>query len=448
MTKSRPGRLPNSHVAAYALPEVPIACIVFPSYAILPGFYAQHTQISVVTIGAILIVARIVDAVTDPMVGFLSDITTSKWGSRKPWLIAGTLVLMVSVVALYAPAPTVGPGYYLGWFVAFYLGYTLIVIPHKAWGTDLAREYVDRSRIATSLAVAFSIGNLAFAAAPFLTATGSRTYDAETLSLVAWGIALALPVTVLIAVSHVPKGYPVPRPKVSFWDMLRSAARNGPLLSFLSIYVLTGFGQGIFYGLVFLYVSTVTQLGTEFAWFLLADAVVTLVSVPLWYWIIRAIQKHRSWALGLVISAVALAGMWWVPSGEEAFIPLLALICLRALGSGVIYVAPTALLGDVVDYELFKRKVNRAANFHALIALATKLTATVGGGAGLLVIGLAGYDAKIANPPEVITAFKLVTLAIPAVILIGAAMAALRFPLDRARHEIVRLRIEKRLRHE
>ncbi len=445
MSQLASSRLPSRQVAAYALPEVAIACVVFPSYAILPGFYAQHTEISVATIGTILILARIVDAVTDPVVGFLSDGMTSKWGSRKPWIIAGTVLLMVSVVMLYAPAPTVGPAYYFTWFVLFYLGYTFILIPHKAWGTDLAREYVDRSRIATSLAVAFSIGNLAFAAAPFLADTGTRTYDAETLSAVAWAIALSLPVLVVIALTVVPEGRPAPRPRVSFPDMLRSAAQNGPLLSFLSIFVLTGFGQGIFFGLVFLYVNSVAGLGAEFAWFLLADAIVTLISVPIWYWMIRTIQKHRAWALGLIISAVALAGMWWVPSGEDGFVAFLVLICLRAFGAGVIFVAPTALMGDVVDFELFKRKVNRAANFHALTALANKATATIGGGAGLLIIGFAGFDAKVANSSGVTAVFKLVTLVAPALVLICAAVVALRFPLDRARHNAIRVRIERRL---
>src|SRR6185437_4607621 len=61
-------------------------------------------------------------------------------------------------------------------------------------------------------------------------------------------------------------------------------------------------------------------------------AVVTLLSVPVWYALIRRIQKHRAWALGLVISTIALLGMFFVPAGEDGFVPLIALICLRADG--------------------------------------------------------------------------------------------------------------------
>jgi Na+/melibiose symporter-like transporter len=153
-------------LAAYALPALPLAVVLFPSLAILPGFYARHTAIPLATIGMILIVARGFDAVVDPFIGFISDSTRSRWGARKPWMVAGSLIMALSVSQLYAPSSDVGPLYYLGWFVAFYLGYSMIEIPYKAWGTEMARDYIDRTRIATAVAILFGIGNLAFAIAP------------------------------------------------------------------------------------------------------------------------------------------------------------------------------------------------------------------------------------------------------------------------------------------
>ena len=307
------------HLVGIALPSVPLAVVIFPSQAILPGFYAQHTQIPLTTIGLILIFARAFDAVADPLVGYLSDRTIDRLGTRKPWMVVGTLVLSVAVVNMYAPAPDIGAAEYLAWFLAFYLGYTLIDIPHKAWGTELARGYVDRSRIFTGFAVAFGLGNLAFALAPFLTTSGSRAYDAALLESIGWAVALGLPLTVLAAVFGVPDGPPTRAKSMNVRAVLRAMRSNLPLLRFLTAYLLTGLGQGIFYGLVFLFVGSVLQLGHMFAWVLLADAAVTLVTVPIWYRLIRRMQKHRAWALGLVISVVALLAMLWLPEGEAAY---------------------------------------------------------------------------------------------------------------------------------
>lgn len=434
--------------ATFALPALPLAVVVFPSHAVLPGFYAQHTRIPLATIGVILILARIFDAVIDPVIGFLSDATIGRWNSRKPWLLIGAAVLAVSVVPLYMPAADVGVVYFLGWFLAFYLGYSLIEIPFKAWGTELARNYVDRARIAACLAVAFALGNLAFAVAPFLSASGARVYDAEALALVGWGVAIALPLSVLAAAWRVPDGALAPVQRTDVKAVLRAMRRNRPLQRFVAMFMLTGLGQGVFYGLVFLYVGSVLQLGTGFVWVLLADALVTLASIPAWYALVRGLQKHRAWALGLLISLAALVGMLFLPTGQAAFVPLLVLVCLRAFGSAVTQVAPNALLGDVVDYELFKRHVNQAANFHAMVSLITKLTATIGAGAGLLIVGLAGFDPKVVNPPTVLAAFKVVALLVPAVILLAGAMIAMGFGLDRRRHALVLRRIERRMRHE
>ncbi len=443
-TEARPGL---RQFAVFALPALPLAVVVFPSHAILPGFYAKHTQISLATIGIILIIARVFDAVVDPVIGFASDAVIGRWRSRKPWLLIGALVLAVSVVPLYMPAPEVGPAYFLGWFLAFYLGYSLVEIPFKAWGTELARNYVDRSRIAACLAVAFGLGNLAFAVAPFLSATDSRSYDVATLALVGWSVAVVLPLTVLAATGLVPNGDVARSHRTDVKAVLRAVRRNVPLLHFIAIFLLTGLGQGIFYGLVFLYVGSVLQLATGFVWVLLADALVTLASIPAWYVLVRTLQKHRAWALGLVVSTVALLGMFFLPAGEAGLAPLLVLICLRAFGSGVTQVAPNALLGDVVDYELFKRRVNQAANFQAMVSLITKFTATIGAGAGLLIVGLAGFDPKVANAPAVLADFKVVALLVPGLILVAGAVTAMGFRLDRRAHAVVLRCIERRRQH-
>src|SRR3546814_3593730 len=111
-----------------------------------------------------------------------------------------------------------------------------------------------------SLAFAFALGNCSFAAAPLVFPAGTGTYDAEILSYIAWATAIALPLCAGGALLFVPEGKTVETDKVRYIATLRDAIRNGPLLRFLSIFLFTGLGQGIFYGLIYLYVSFVMQL--------------------------------------------------------------------------------------------------------------------------------------------------------------------------------------------
>lgn len=433
-------RLSRRTLLLFALPAAPLSVVVFPSYAVLPGFYAAHTAIPLSVIGVILLVARAFDSLVDPVIGHLSDVTARRWGTRKPWLAAGAVVLSACVVPLYGPGEGTGAAAFMACFIGFYLGYSLIEIPYKAWGTELSRAYADRTRIASAIAVAFALGNLAFAAAPLLTPGGGAGYDARTLALIGWGVAVACPLAVLAA-CLVRRAPPRASARPDMALMVRALRGNGPLRHFLLMFMLTGLGQGVFYGLVFLFVGSRLGLAQAFGWVLLVDALVTLVSIPVWAALIQRWQKHRAWALGLGVSALALLAMLALRPGDLAI--LLTLVAARAFGSGVTQAAPNALLGDVVDYELLRRGVNPAANFHALVSLSAKLTAALGGGVGLLAVDAAGFEARGANTAEALTALSFATLAAPAAILALGAAVALRFPLDRRRHAVVQRRLER-----
>jgi Na+/melibiose symporter-like transporter len=426
---------------AYALPALPLAIILFPAYAILPSFYASHTHIPLATIGIILLASRLFDAVIDPFIGHLSDNTRSRWGARKPWLVIGAIASMLCVYPLYVPPSDAGPVYYMICFFLFYLAFTLIEIPHKAWGTDLVRSYMERSEVSTYLGMAFALGNLAFAVVPFYPAFAGHGYDAVTLRAVAILVIVLLPLTIGSAIWIAPQGKPVARRRTSWRELARGIYTNRPFRHFLLIFVLAGFGQGMFYGTVYLFVDSVLHLRLYFSYVLLADAICTFVAVPLWYRLIAHLQKHRAWGIGMAGSALSVAGMAFVTPGSGGLVLLLLLTVLRAAAGAVIYVAPHALLGDVVDYDILRARSNRAGNYHALMALVTKANGAAGSGVALILIGLFGFKTGFANAPAAVTGFKFTVLVLSSVIVAGSGLAAWLFPLDRRRHDIIRRRI-------
>ncbi len=430
------GRL---RIVAYAAPQLPVAIVLFPAYAILPTFYASHTRIPLALIGTILIASRLFDAILDPVIGWLSDITRTRWGRRKPWMMAGGLLTCVAVWALYVPAAGVGPVYYGAWLMAFYIGFTFIEIPHKAWGTEIARRHAQRAEVSTWLGIWFGLGNLAFAVVPLAPMFAGHGYDAASLRAIALLVIALLPLTLGAAVWIAPQGQPTTAPATGPWRLLRSAVANALFLRLLAIMLLTGFGQGIFYGSVFLFVRSVLNLGPSFAWLLLADALVTLAATPLWLQAVRRLGKPRAWAIGAAASAGAILAMAWARPGDLPMI--LFLVSLRAAAGAVVYVAPHALLGDVIDYDMLRSGANRAGAYHALMALVTKANGAVAGGLALVLIGAVGFSAAHANPPAAVAGFKLVVLAPSAAILVLAGVSAWGFPLDSRRHEIVRRRI-------
>jgi len=426
-----------ARIFLYAAPALPLAIVMFPSYTILPAFYGANTNASLAAIGMVLVIARIFDAVIDPAIGHFGDLTAHQRGGRKIWMAAGALILSVSGLLLYAPPSDAGIAYYAAAMFAFYLGYSLVDISHKALGVDLARGYRDRTRIATMLGLAFAVGTFLFALAPFI--MGGGKFDAATLRWVGIALALLAPFCVWLSIRAAPETVAgAQNPPIYF----RAVLKNKPLLRFLTIYALIALGQGVFYGLVYLYVTNILGLGNIFAWVLLLDAVITLAAAPVWHFLVLEWEKHRALAAGVMTNALAIAAMMFVVPTEPAGAALLlVLVGIRAFGAGVVYVAPNALLGDVVDYELMRTGVQRAANCHAIVSLLTKMCAAFGGGGGLMAVAWAGFSPEHPNSETAEWFFRIIALVVPCMILSLGAALAFAFPLNRRAHDVVLRRL-------
>lgn len=125
-------RLPT--LLFYALPGLAFAMPTIPVYVYLPTYYADDLGLGLAVTGAILLAARAFDVVTDPLVGSLSDRWRTRWGRRKPWILAGAVLAAISLVQLLAPPSAVGPAFLFGWVITLFLGWTLVAIPYNAWG--------------------------------------------------------------------------------------------------------------------------------------------------------------------------------------------------------------------------------------------------------------------------------------------------------------------------
>src|SRR3954470_4590096 len=108
MRASSASRLTAMQLLAYALPVLPLSMMLGPVSSVMPVFYAKHTAISLSAVGTALMLTRIVDAFADQLTGYLSDITRSRYGARKPWLVGGTVVCVAASFAFFNPGPAAG----------------------------------------------------------------------------------------------------------------------------------------------------------------------------------------------------------------------------------------------------------------------------------------------------------------------------------------------------
>jgi hypothetical protein len=140
--------LPRAVLAAYALPALPAAMLGLPLLIYLPTYYAGATAMSLTAIGTVLLLARLWDVAIDPAIGYFSDHTRGPWGRRKPWMVAALPLVLFGSYMLFDPPADANSGYLLVWLLVVYLGWSMLQIPHQAWGAELSADYAERSRIA------------------------------------------------------------------------------------------------------------------------------------------------------------------------------------------------------------------------------------------------------------------------------------------------------------
>lgn len=421
-----------------------MSMVVVPVFAILPALYAENTAVTLTQIGVILITVRLFDAITDPLIGYLSDKTTSRFGKRKPWILAGMLLSTASIYFLYVPPDTADASYYLIWSVLAYLGWTMVTIPHNAWTVDLSDDYNDRTRLFAYNHVLSIVGAMLFYAVPFLPIFATTDITLEVMRVAAWLIIPILMITGAINIFFCPKGAHIASGASTLFTDLKAVIRNRPFWSYALALLLIGTGAAAAAGLSFIFIDNYLKIGEKFASINLLLLPLGIVTIPLWLRLIEKIGKHKAWAAGGFLYAGVSPLVIFLEPGQSAFVPYLVIAALQACAFAVSGLAGPAMLTDVIDYDTWKTGAKRAASYFAIHSIIQKAVVSVGSGLGLLLAGLAGFSPGGDNSQQAVWTLLFIVGVLPSLFYIAAFYLIWRFPINQKRQEILQKRIQQR----
>ncbi|MCC4246390.1 MFS transporter [Stappia indica] len=418
-------------LAAYAGPALPLAALTLPLYVILPSYYAGAIGLPLAQVGFILLIVRLADAISDPLVGLAADRFHPPLGRRRGWLALAALPAALAAFMILTPPDGAGWVYLLGWGLALSLGYTAAIIPYTAWGAELADDYHGRSRVAGAREGMVLVGTLVAISVPALVEASGAGNQGDALAVLAWLVALALPLTVMLAIRALPEPAEPARALPGLRQGLAHLAANRPFVRLLIAFVVNGFANGLPATLFLFFVARVLEAPQMQGPFLFLYFFCGIAGVPLWIAVSKRLGKHRSWSFAMLGACAIFALVPLLGPGD--LVGFAAICVLTGLALGADLALPSAIQADVIDVDRLATGSRRSGLYFALWGLATKLSLALAVGLAFPLLDLAGFAAEGTGDGGLVMLVALYAL-VPVALKLVAIALMWNFPLDAGAH--------------
>ncbi len=416
--------------------------IGFSLTSTIMGVYFLFFMIEVVglrpAVAAIPIgIGKVWDFVNDPIFGYISDRTRTRWGRRRPFLLFGAIPLALTFTMLwYRPdftSTTALVAYYSMAYIIFEASATMLYMPYFALTPELTSDYDERTSL-TSYRMFFSIlGSLLAFTLPLLIVGSFRPENAPRVLLMGaiFGLVSALPMFVTFFGTKEREDL-VDLEKPTLVESIRSVWKNVPFRYGLGIFLATWISVDILQSSLLFYVKYVVQREPQNDIIMATIFVVAMFALPIWNWVSKRWSKRYAYMSGIAFWAVVqLTFFILTPSTPLGLI--LVLCSMAGLGVAAAHVLPWAILPDAIEWYEHQTGERHEGMFYSVTTLARKVTSAVSVTFIGPILELTGYQPNIAHQSaEAILGIKMIIGPIPAVLLGLGIYAAYKYPLDRA----------------
>ena len=391
--------LARGRVWAYGALALPLSFAALPIYVHVPRYYEQVTGMDLALLGALLLLARLFDAFTDPWLGWLADRF-----SRPRMIALALLPFAAGFVALLHPLASHPAWWLLGSLLLTYLGFSAVTVAYQAHGAGMTEVPAVRTRL-TAVREGFGLlGILLAATLPSLLASSLQVGTAR----LSW-VLLALLLPAALCFFAWARGGGAPRVAAPargraapLWSSLRRVLVDAPFQRLLGVFLISGIASALPATLFLFFVADVLQSeaasGPLLGLYFLAGA----LSLPGWVVLAGRIGRVRAWLWAMGLSVVAFAGAGLLGAGD---VPSFAVICLLSgLALGADLALPAAMAADLGERQRLSGAVFGVWN------LVAKLNLALAAGLVLPLLALLSY---VPGSGEGLGALRLAYAAVP-----------------------------------
>ncbi|MBD3648917.1 MAG: MFS transporter [Pseudomonadales bacterium] len=449
------GRLKWSVITAYGAPGVGAGYMY-----LLLGLYVMKFSTDVLLIapaimGTIFGVSRVWDAVTDPLVGYLSDRTRNRLGRRRLWLLISILPISATFVMVFSPPAALTDGWLIAWMamavIGFYSAATVFIVPHMSLGAELTPNYHERSRLYGLRHAAFTIGSILALVSMQLLINAEQEGESEIRQTAFSLSALAAFVTAILITFAVIRLRERPdfqgRVNESPFGAFKDVWQNPHARLVLVVSFIEHIGSAVI-GLLTLYIAQYVVGRPDLApVVILSYMIPSSLSVPMWIPLSRRFGKIRMWIFSMVLTGLSFGGMFALPflPPDMKVYTIFVLAVFAGLAAGCGGTIAPSIQGDIIDYDEYETGERKEGSYFAAFNFVHK-SAT---GVMILITGyVLQFSGYVPNQPEQSMSVQIAMVSLygllPLVCYAIGAWMFTKFTLDETLHDGIRRELARR----
>lgn len=446
MTTAQPDSrtpLPRSICMGWGLGTLGPVTALTATNVLLLRYLTDHVGVAAAVASSLIAFSKILDAFLDPAMGWASDRTNTRMGRRRPYLLAGGVMLAIAVVALFSIPMIADDGlraFYVGAALVFYaVAYTVFNIPYLAMPAEMTQDYHERSYLMTFRVYAVGLSTIAASVlGPILLARLGGGADAYRA--MAWVFVPLIVGSAVYCFASTRNAPFSPKPEKSHYpirEQIRSVVSNQPFLILILIKFLTLMSLGVQAVFAFFFTYVLRVSDASLGQYFLASSVAMILSQPLWLRLAKATgSKRNTYIIALTVSLPAFLSWLLAGPGEPGLFIYLRAIVVGASGGGAILMGQS-LLPDTMEYDFRRTGLRREGIFAGFYTTVEKLSGAIGISVVGAILSGAGYiqsqGVTVKQPQSAIDAIYLVMGCLPALISFLGIVALLFYRLTEER---------------
>jgi GPH family glycoside/pentoside/hexuronide:cation symporter len=436
-----PRRLTQQMMVSWGVGTLGPVTVLTATNALLLRFMTDFYGLAAGMAASLIAISKFYDVFADVGMGIVSDRTVTRWGRRRPFLILGAMLLVISVVAIFAAPPFVSlqtRTIYMGAILIFYAtAYSVFNIPYMAMPGEMSGSYHERTELMTWRVYAVGLSTIiATVCGPILLdAFGGKARAYAGMSLVFAPIVLGAGIVTFYGTARAPATTrPLHGP--GFLNQMASAFSNRPFVALIVVKFITLMSLGLQSIFPFFFQRILGVSNSVLGYYFLCQSVMLLGAATPWRWLSLRIGKKATFMIALALSVPIWISWQFAGHGEPAPLIYLRGLVVGASGSGVILMGQS-MLPDTMAYDYQRTGLRREGIFAALYTTVEKLSGALGVALVGAVLSAFGYiqsrGATVVQPASALWAIRFIMAWIPTFITMLGMVALLAYNLDEAK---------------